>query len=203
MEQFALYFKQFISNGVYHTDNVPALNIVASTGLNSKISSGSAYIEGFMYNNTSDLILTHDVADATNPRIDRIVLRLDRSVNGRYIKAFVKKGTPATNPQPPALQRDSIIHEISLAQVRVNAGATTIASVTDERFDKSVAGLVTSLITIPIEDFQQEWDAWLAGRQSQWDTWFNSRQNQIGVKLTTGTVEPTGVATGDVWLKRL
>lgn len=192
MEQFALYFKQFLSSGIYHTDNIPALQVSHVTGLQSKLGTGSAYIEGFMYNNTSDIIFTHDAADLTNPRIDRIVLRLDRSANSRYIKAFVKKGTAGISPQPPTLQRDSTIYEISLAQVRINAGVTAINSITDERLDRTVAGLVSSLITIPTEQFQQ-----------QWDTWFSTRQNQIGVKVLTGSSEPTGIASGDVWFKKL
>jgi hypothetical protein len=226
MEQFATYFKQFLSNGIYHTNNVPALRVSHVSGLQTKLEPGSAYIEGYMYRNTEDIIFTHEAADPTNPRIDRIVLRLDRSVNARYIKAFVKKGTPATNPQPPSLQRDDIVYEISLAQVRINAGATTIASVTDERLNPAVAGLVSSLITVPTEQFLDEWNDWMAAMdqqkqeyiqewndwmtamdqlkteyQQQWEAWFTTRQNDTGVKVTVGGIEPTGVASGDIWLK--
>lgn len=192
MEQFALYFKQFLSSGIYHTDKVPALQVHALTGLQTKLDPGSAYIEGFMYNNTDPITFTHDTADITNPRIDRIVLRLDKNVNSRFIKAFIKSGSASATPQPPDLERDDVIYEISLAQVKIDAGALEITSITDERLNSKVAGLVSSLISIPTEQFQK-----------QWDDWFTSRQNATGVKVTTGSVEPIGIAAGDIWFKNI
>lgn len=210
MEQFALYFKQFLSTGIYHTDNVPALKVSTVAGLTSKIEPGSAYIEGFMYSNTEDITFTHEAANPTNPRIDRIVIRLDRSLNKRSVNAVVKKGTAATTPQPPALQRDDIVYEISVAQVRVNAGSTVINSITDERLNTSVAGLVSSLITVPTDQFVAEWTTWMDGMNQQkatyqqsWETWFATRQNDIGAKVTTGSTEPSGIAAGDIWIKSL
>lgn len=210
MEQFATYFKQFLSNGLYHTNNVPALLVSKGTGLQTTLGTGSAYIEGFMYRNTETITFSHDTADATNPRIDRIILRLDRNVNVRAISAMIKKGTPATNPQPPVLQRDDLVYEVSLAQVRINAGAgaTTIASIKDERLDSSVCGLVSSLITVPTDGFIQEWNAWMAEMneakadyQASWDDWFAGIQNEIGIRVLTGTSEPSGAIAGDLWLK--
>lgn len=208
MEAFATYFKQFLSNGLYHTNNVPALKVSHVSGLQSKMEPGSAYLEGFMYRNTEDLVFSHEVADVTNARIDRIILRLDRNVNARYIKAFVKKGTPATNPQPPALTRNDIVYEISLAQVRINAGATNIASVTDERLNPTVAGLVSSLITIPTEQFLEQWNTFMAEMERNqtdyrraWDAWFAGIQNEIGVRILIGVDEPEGAIPGDIWFR--
>lgn len=193
MEQFALYFKQFLSSGVYHTDNVPALKVTAVTGLQSKLEPGSAYLEGFMYNNTTDITFTHDVANATNPRIDRVVIRLDRSVSQRRVYAAVVKGVAATNPVAPVLQRDSIVYEISLAQVRINANVTTITSVTDERLNEDVAGLVSSLITVPTEQFQAEWDNWFTGIQS-------GAPAMGGMKISVGSTTPSNPVTNDIWI---
>lgn len=192
MEAFATYFKQFLSSGIYHNDNNSGLTVSLESGMQSSLAPGSAYLEGFMYRNTEDIVFTHDAADATNPRIDRIVLRLDKNVGSRYIKAFIRKGMPAASPQPPALQRDDVVYEVSLAQVRINAGAAAITSVTDERLNQDVCGLVSSLITIPTSQFLAEWNDWFLGIQ-----------NQIGARLLYGDVEPAGVVAGDVWLRNL
>lgn len=191
-EQFATYFKQFLSTGLYHTDNQPALRVRHHEELKTRLEPGSAFIEGYMYRNTENIIFEHDPADVTNTRIDRIILRLDRNANARYIKAFIKKGTPATNPQPPALTRNEVVYEISLAQVRINAGASTISSVIDERLNQEVAGLVSSLITIPTEQFEE-----------QWNNWFTGIQNEIGVRVLTGPNEPEEAIAGDIWIKQL
>jgi len=210
MEEFAKYFKQFLSSGLYHTNYVPALQVSHLSGLQTRMVLGSAYLEGFMYRNTEDITFAHDPADVTNTRIDRVVLRLDRSLNARYIKAFIKKGIAATNPQPPALQRDDIVNEVSLAQVRINAGASTIASVMDERLDPAVAGLVSSLITVPTEQFLEQWNAFMADMEKNqtdyraaWDAWFAGIQNEIGVRILIGVDEPVDAISGDIWFQSI
>lgn len=193
MEAFASYFKQFLSTGLYHKDKQPALRVIHVTGLQTKLEPGSAFLEGFMYRNTTEKTFSHTAANATNPRIDRIVVRLDRGLNARDIKAVIKAGTPATNPQPPALTRNDIVYEISLAQVRINAGATTIASVTDERLNQSVAGLVSSLITIPTEQFEEQWNQWFSGIQQ-------GAPAMGGMTITISNTTPVSPTLNDIWI---
>jgi hypothetical protein len=79
-------------------------------------------------------LVTLTTADATNPRIDRIVLRVrttelgDASTSG---SVEVVSGTPAGSPVAPATPTGAI----SLATVAVGAGVTAItnASITDTR----------------------------------------------------------------------
>ena len=200
-EIFALYFKQFLSNGLYHRNNVPALLVRKGAGTTTTMDPGSAYIEGYMYVNTELETFSHGLADNTNPRVDRIVLRLDRSLNVRAINAVVKMGVPAKNPLPPALERNDVVYEISLAQVRINAGVNEVYSVVDERLDPNVAGLVSSLITAPTDGLLQDWNTfmdkvqnskleyeadwaeWVSGMNAQkdayisaWQTWFNGME---------------------------
>ncbi|MFS1511758.1 hypothetical protein VQL36_04875 [Chengkuizengella sp. SCS-71B] len=192
MEVFATYFKQFLTSGLYHQNHQPSLGITHVSGLQTKLETGSAYLEGFMYENTEEMVFIHDAADATNPRIDRIVLKLDRDINAREIKAGIKKGVPATTPLPPILQRDDIVYEMSLAQIKINAGETTIHSITDERFNEEVCGLVSSLITVPTDELQR-----------QWNEWFSGVQNEIGARILIGDNEPQNAITGDIWIKSI
>lgn len=73
-------------------------------------------------------------------------MRLDLNDSARYIKAFILKGTPNDNPLPPALTRNSLVYEISLAQILVPANSATIpiTNITDERMHKAVCGVVSS-----------------------------------------------------------
>ncbi|MGM9924783.1 MAG: hypothetical protein ACI35R_11105 [Bacillus sp. (in: firmicutes)] len=131
---FAEYFKRIVTNGIYIDQN--KLN-VSATGSNMTVTvgSGSAFIEGYMYINTSNKTLTVASPEPYVDRVDRVVLRLDRSAGERNIKAIVLKGTAGSNPSPPALQRDAYIYDIPLAQIRVIQGQSYIGStqVTDER----------------------------------------------------------------------
>lgn len=192
-EQFANYFRKFLSTGVYHTNNAPALLVKAGTGLQTILEPGSAFLQGYMYENTEDILFTHDIANNTNPRIDRIVIRLDRNLNNRDIRAFVKTGTPSTNPVPPALQRDILVYEISLAQVLINAGSTNISKVTDERLNTSVSGIVHSLISIPTEQFEAEWRTWFGKIQVQ-------NPAMGGMTITVSPTAPVNPTTNDIWI---
>lgn len=103
------------------------------SGLTVNVAPGRAWIEGHLWESDATEALTLAAAHASLPRIDRIILRLDWSNNN--IALAVLQGTPATSPLPPALTQTSSLWEISLAQVSVPAGATTIgaSNLTDER----------------------------------------------------------------------
>jgi hypothetical protein len=105
-----------------------------STGLNVKVKSGQALVRGHYYNSTAQETITVPAANATNPRIDLIVARLDPTANS-IVLALVQ-GTPASTPTvPAATQTESGVYELPLAEVLVSAAAVTInpGDVTDVR----------------------------------------------------------------------
>lgn len=66
-----------------------------------------------------------------NPRIDRVVAELNIAERNIYIR--VLKGTATADPKPVDIMQTEDIYQIPLAQVRINANQSVIASVTDER----------------------------------------------------------------------
>jgi hypothetical protein len=106
-----------------------------AAGLDVDIAAGKALLDGILVTNPSSRELTIAAADATHPRIDRIILELTRTAGDTYGKVVLKvlSGTAAASPVAPTLTDSASTLQISLAQVRVNALATTVASVTDER----------------------------------------------------------------------
>lgn len=81
---------------------------------------GAAHIQGFMYRNTDEMPLNFSTNESAHPRIDRVVLRLDRDTN--EIRAVVKEGIPAASPAAPDLDTTYPIYEISLGTYQVAAG---------------------------------------------------------------------------------
>lgn len=104
-----------------------------STGMQAKVRTGAAWIKGHYYESDTEETLAIGAADSINPRIDRVIIRLDWTAN--TVQLAVLQGVAAVSPVAPALTQNSSRWEISLAQVRVNANVTTIAAgnVTDER----------------------------------------------------------------------
>lgn len=115
-------------------DRLAELAVTADgSGMTVTAAAGAAWVEGFYYENDQALALTIAAADATNPRIDTVVLRLSQTANS--IVLAVVPGTAAASPTAPALTQTDAVYELPLANVTVPAAAGVIVAgnVTDRR----------------------------------------------------------------------
>lgn len=147
---FAGYYAKLVSNGIFYT-NADNLHVIPGGGLSVNVLAGSAWINGYAYENTETLHLTLAAADGVNPRIDRAVIRWDAVA--RQISAMVLTGTAAASPTAPDITRSDNLYDLVLADVQIPAGAVYIATqhLTDKRLDTSLCGTVNSLITAVYE----------------------------------------------------
>ena len=139
---FAAYFGSLVSNGVFYMA-ATNLQVSPAIGLAVNVAAGSAWINGYRYENTDDLNMPLTTANGSNPRIDRIVIRLSQI--SRSIQLAVVAGTPAATPVAPALTRTSDVYEL--------AAATSIVAnnITDTRLNTDLCGLVNSLVSAVYE----------------------------------------------------
>lgn len=98
----------------------------AGANMSVDVATGQCFLQGIFGENGSIKNLAIAAADATNARIDRVVLRLDTSVPN--IQVLVTTGTPAGSPSAPALTRSGTQTDYSLSQVQVAALATSITT---------------------------------------------------------------------------
>ena len=140
-EDYANYFASFIGNGIFPNPSTN-LQIISNNNMTITVKAGKAWINGYFYCNTDDLIVNIDVADGGLNRIDRLVLRLD--FLNRSIKVKVKKGTFASSPVAPNLQRDADAYEMALGDIAISKGIISItqANVTDLRLNSNLCGVV-------------------------------------------------------------
>lgn len=133
----------FMLRNGYVPGKMEELKVVPTVpaGMKVNVSKGAGWIEGYGFALTDPEEVAIAAADPTNPRIDRIVARLD-SVAGREIKLMVLKGTAAGSPAPPALTRTAQVYDISLAQIAVGKGVASIGAgaIADERGDGAICG---------------------------------------------------------------
>lgn len=161
-EIFRNYFAKFLSNGVYfgHYKNYGenSMKVTADSGLNIKVAKGAGIIEGADYENESERIFTLE-RPSTGNRVDRVIVKLDKTLAIRETQLYVKKGTGTT---PPTLQRDDNVYEICLAEVTVKS-TTNITSddVVDKRLDSTLCGLVNSLISVDGEELYQNFQDYI------------------------------------------
>jgi len=113
------------------------------SGMNVKVNAGQAMIRGHYFLSDAVATLTIAAANATNPRIDSVVLNLDPSTNAAVLA--VVTGTAAASPVAPTLtQTDAGVYQLLLGNVAVAAAASSISSgnVTDLR--SFIGGLTAS-----------------------------------------------------------
>lgn len=146
-------------SGVYAQDHFP----ISITGnLVLTVGPGLAWIrnEDFAGKSvavTASETLTFSIGDTRLPRIDRVVLRFDKSLNASFL--LVKEGTPSANPSPPPVERTAIQYELGLATVRMPAGSYAITSsqITSTLLDETVCGLMRDGVTrIPTEQLHEQ-----------------------------------------------
>lgn len=108
-----------------HANSPAALNVLVETG--------AIRIRGRLYELTAQSTQTVTAADATNPRIDRVVARI--TFASQTIRLAVLAGTPAATPSLPTLTQNATTYEISLAYIWVAALAASVAEaeIHDER----------------------------------------------------------------------
>ena len=167
------------SSGVFGADGnasvAPVLDAMAVT-----VSDG----DGWMSNDNADgvvwwvdnektngekLQLPIDMADGVLSRIDRVVVSWQTTDYVALPEVKILKGTAASNPVAPALTNNNILRQISLAAIRIPAGATAITSamITDERLDSSVCGLVTCGIGVDTTVMQNQFETLLKYIQNE------------------------------------
>lgn len=183
--RFAEYFASFIGNGVFPNPSTN-LQVVAQTtpDMTVIVRPGKAWINGYILINDDDYILQLDPADGVLHRIDRVVARYD--VEDREIRLEIKKGTFASTPVAPALQRDADAYELALADIYVANGVISItqANITDQRLNTSLCGIVhgtvdqvdtTTLFTQYTQGFELKKDEF----EQAFITWFATLQDVL------------------------
>jgi hypothetical protein len=137
------------TSGVYAGTHLP---VTAAGTMNVTVGSGIAWLHydpfaGCVYANTDNLILSLEMSDGGYDRFDRVCIRLEKLNNRCYL--YIKKGVPSSTPVPPALQRDNLAYEISIAKIFVGVGVVAInaGNITDERLDSNVCGLMRDGVT--------------------------------------------------------
>ena len=161
-EVFRKYFAKFLSNGVYygHYKNYGenGMKVTANGGLGIKVNSGAGIIEGADFENEEAKTFTLERPTSGN-RVDRVVVKLDKTLAVRETQLYIKAGTGET---PATLQRDDNIYEICLAEVTVKSTSNIEANdIVDKRLDKTLCGIVNSLISVDGETLYQQFQSYI------------------------------------------
>ncbi len=141
-DDFARYFRAFISSGIFMKD-ATNLQVIANGDMAVTLKAGKMIIDGYRYENTGDIIITIDPADGVLGRIDRISVTWSK--DDRDIHYTLQKGTPSYEPVAPECRRTEEYKDYVVADIYVAAGVIKIQqqNITDQRLNSDVCGLAT------------------------------------------------------------
>ena len=191
-------YKRLVSDGVYA---MPAgqLKVTAAGGMKIQVSAGAAKVGSRWLESDAIETFTLDPSDVALNQIYAVVIRDDNSENVRKISIALKKGSLASNPTAPEIERSENITELKIAEVRVNklVEEVTDADIKDTRADTKVCGWVTGLIEqVDTSDLFTQWESayeqehqrqqeQITNNQWEFDRWFNNVKDTF---LTQATI---------------
>ena len=166
------------TNGIFSSDN--DLICTPIGGMRVNISTGRAWLNpgsvnstlqqldlrNCCYTNAENAEFELEIADGLLTRIDRIVVRWDFVLNSVFLD--LKQGILASNPQPPALQRDMEAFELGLHDIRVAPRTITLNSgmISDLRLNEELCGIMRDGVTgIPTQALFDQWYEWFSHLQ--------------------------------------
>ena len=138
---------EFFTNGVFGEGQ---LAVSANSTQGVAVAPGSCIINGAMGVEGDPRTLVLQAADPSLDRIDTVVVRLDLSIDQRTCDLYVVQGTPAAEPERPALTRNETVWELGLADVYVRTGTTTVSTerITDTRPETERCGFASPFAEI-------------------------------------------------------
>lgn len=154
------------------------------------VAPGRAWFVGTYTVSDSNLTLTVSSADSTYDRIDAICIEVNKVYTGpdfgpglteRYNSIKIVEGTPAEEPEKPAMAHSGGIDQYPIAYITVSKGTTAIRPYDIEY----VVGIETPYFAwvgerLSIAELYSKWKPILDVQTMPFVTWFDSMQNILG-----------------------
>lgn len=190
-EQMSHIFEGLITDGVYESVG-NKLAVQPNSGMVIQIATGRGWFDKRWVNNDAPYTMTVEASDVTLNRYVAVCIRVDSTNAVRTAVPYLKYSDFATTPTKPTMTRTATIKEYCLAYVYIPAKATAISAenIEDTRFNTSLCGWVTGLITqVSTSTLFTQWQALFEGFMSQetedFNDWFENLQVELDSETAT------------------
>ena len=166
-------FDGIITDGVF--GNIGSkFNVTPGSGMTVNVGTGKARFHQIFVENDANLVLQVSQSDVLLNRIDAVVIRVDRTMNGRIGNIVIVKGSPSQNPAAPTLSNENQIWDMPIAYVNVKANANKI-NFSDIQY--RVGRNTTPLITAPMQTVNVE--SYVSNMEAQFSDWFSDVKGKL------------------------
>lgn len=187
-------YKRVISNGVFATPKgTPSTDlqvVAAGSGMQIIVKAGEGIFGDKWFENPSDINITVPANTNTVPRIDSVIVQIDKRIGGREGNIVYRTGNPSSRPSAPAINTVTNVIEYRLANIRVVASADTITAgaITDRR-GSADCPWVTSLIyqvdtSTLYEQYAAAYGEYFEKEKEVWDNWYAHLTEELNVSMS-------------------
>lgn len=181
-------YELLVSNGVFATPKgTPSnyLQVFGGNGMILTVKAGRGIFYDKWFDSDSDLTFTIEPNNNIVPRIDSIIVRIDKRVSVRAGNIIVMKGTPASSPVAPTINNIENVKDYRLANIYVAPSATTLNqdAITDKRGSAEcpwVTSLVQQVDTSTLyAQWQEAYRKYYESSQATFDEWFQHLKETV------------------------
>lgn len=144
------------------------------SSMNVNIGTGNAYFNHHWYSNSSAMQKSIASANPVNGRYDAVVIELNLSRGGRYMRVTIIQGTPSANPVRPTMATGPELLQFPLAYIFVAPNTTYISAsaIEDARGRDRTPWLTGIASNISLEGLTTQ-------LSSQFNDWFQTVKDQL------------------------
>lgn len=173
-DDFSKPFSLMVRPGIFASEG-NQLRVLAesSASMRVRVLDGAAFYGGRWVKHTGTTYLNIGAPDAL-PRIDRVVLRIDKRAAERRAYFYVIRGTAASTPLAPNPVNGPEMFDMSIAFVRVDPKVTVINDAAITYLGGSAG---TPWVTAPMETMDM---SFLTQKyEQQWNSWFTEVKGNL------------------------
>lgn len=201
-------YKRVVSNGVFATPKgTPSTDlqvVAAGSGMQIIVKAGEGIFADKWFENPSDINVT--VPDNTNtvPRIDSVIVQVDKRIGGREGNIVYRTGTPSAKPSAPAINKVTNVTEYRVANIRVEANVDTIttSAITDRRGSADcpwVTSLIYQVDTSTLYDqYAAAYEEYFKEEKERWEIWKSHLTEDLNVSMSLVKLTNTVVVDSEV-----
>lgn len=200
-------YKRVVSNGVFATPKGTKstdLQVVsAGNGMEIIVKKGDGIFADKWFENSAAINITVPNNTSTVPRIDSVLVQIDKRTSGRVGNIVYRTGTPSSNPSAPSINTVSNVIEYRLANVRVNAGTTGITNsmITDRRGSADCPWVTSLIYQVDTSTLYDQWAAayeeYFEAEKAIWDEWYSHLTEELDVSMSIMPLENTVVTVAE------
>lgn len=179
--------------------NAMAVTVSDGVGwISNSEANGVVWWNDYEKTNGAKMQLTIDAADGALNRIDRVIVEWKTTDYADLPEIKILKGTPASTAAAPSLTNNTTQRQLSLAQILVAAGTTSITAsmITDERLNPDVCGLVTDTLSIDTSVINAQFEELL-------DQLRTSIEQAAGSEIIDGSITTSKIAQEAVTTEKI